>query len=102
MTQEDPTEIKLCSIIVLGFGHNHHRLMFPILALPADLLQQKKGNLLAHWSTNPTIPGLSNIKMQRFRAIYSLLSPTLLPPTGALICSDSVLLYNVRSHILIF
>ena len=32
--------------------------MFPIsgtiLALPTDLLQEKKGNLLAHWSTSHT------------------------------------------------
>ena len=67
------------AFIVSGFGHNHHSFMFPILALPPDLLQQKKGNLLANWSTNPTIPGLSDIKMHIFRAIYSLLSPTLLP-----------------------
>ena len=39
--------------------------------LTADLLQQKKRNLLAHWSTYP-IPGLPDIKMPKFCTIDSI------------------------------
>ena len=48
--------------------------MFPIsgtiLALPTDLLQEKKGNLLAHWSTSHT-------RIARYQNAYIYILPNL-------------------------